>query len=592
MTYNSVARPTLASLALAALTFAWSLPAQAQDVGHGLPGHQCGTDLSSPEAQEALHNFREARDSGLLVRASKGSAMPDIGDRKVFRVSEDSWVDVEFELMDKEDGLYHLWVSVHELGTGRITDDVISGLRRALIEETPGGIINPDAGVIANNEVVLGPPPNYDGDGVTDVLMYDIDPNDDTPGSFIAGYVHSADINPNAAPGIGNQADILYLDSNQGITSGATPSTAAHEYAHLIHFATGFDTDTFISEGIAEYLTVVNGLGRSRYSFLALPGETAFPLMNWRSGSSNVVRDYARGELFFRYVGEQLGSQVVSDIASNPHKGAAGIDSVLHAHGSTLSEIMLDYHSANLMNDRRIDARFGYGGDVESSGVRAAINTTYNGNATTSTPEFADGSKPALESGAVNYVEFKNVADLRITFDAAAAPILLPSARELVNARVFLQDELGAYSYRDLPPGESEVVIPGNYFKARVVFANLKPGSTVTSRYDYTATWAPFGQATPVDDTPELPLVVSLDQNYPNPFNPATTIGFELPEAGNVAVRVFDQLGRQVATVADGFYSAGTHQAYFDGSALASGTYLYVLDAGGERITRHLTLVK
>lgn len=592
MTHTSLTRLALASaLSVAALSVAPD-DLRAQAIAHGEVGHICATDLSSPEAQEALENFRLARERGQLAVARKISSPPDVGDRKVFRVSEDSWIDVEFELMDKEDDLYYLWVSVHELDSGRITQEVIQNLRTALIEATPGGIINENAGVIANNEVVLGPPPDYDGDGVTDVLMYDIDPNDATPGSFIAGYVHSSDINPNASPGIGNQADVLYLDSNQGISSGATPSTAAHEYAHLIHFATGFDTDTFISEGIAEYLTVVNGLGRSRYNHLALPGEASLPLFNWRSGSSEVVRDYAKAELFFRYIGEQLGTAAVSAIASNPHKGAAGIDSVLSTYGTDLATVVTDHHSANLVNDRRIDYRFGYGSDVQSSGVQAHVGITYSGTASESTPPFADGDKPALESGAANYVEFRNVADLQFQFDAAAAPILLDSARERIAARVFLQDELGEYSYRDIEAREAPYVISGNYFKAQFVFAHRVPGSTVIVRYDYGAEWAPFGQATPVDDAPELPREVTLDQNYPNPFNPATTIGWQLPEAGEVSIRVFDQLGRQVGVVADGFFPAGAHSAAFDGSRLASGVYLYVLDAGDQRVTRHLTLLK
>ena len=595
MIYKSLARPVLAALTLVVTTIFLPRLATAQAVLHGEPGHICGTDVDSPEARQALLDFREARDSGQLAQrrsaiALKSASSADIGDRRPFKVSESGWIEVEFELMDKEDGLYNLWVSIHELDSGRITPDVIQSLRTALVESTPGSIINEDAGVIANNEVVLGPPPDFDGDGVTDVLMYDIDPNDDTPGSFVAGYVHSTDINPNATPGTGNQADVLYLDSNQGISAGVTASTAAHEYAHLIHFATGFDTDTFISEGIAEYLTVVNGLGRSRYAFLALPGETDLPLMNWRSGSADVVRDYAKAELFFRYLGEQMGPTIVSEIARNPHKGADGIDSVLTAKGSSLAAMLLDYHSANLVNDRRIDYRFGYGSDVESSGVRANVNTTYSGgNATT---PFADGSKPGLESGAVNYVDFRNVADLSLRFDAAAVPILLESARGRVAARVFLQDELGEYSYRDLAPQEEPHVIPGNFFKARVVFIHTQPGTAIVGRYDYEGEWLSFGQATPVDQSPELPTAVTLDQNYPNPFNPATTIGWDLPEAGDVTIRVIDQLGRVVAEIADGFFPAGKHSASFDGSRLASGTYLYVLDAGDQRVTRHLTLLK
>jgi type IX secretion system substrate protein len=577
---------------VAFLCSAGPLLATAQDRGHRDGERVCATDLTTPEAIQALANFQEARARGLLATARKTASPPEIGERRTFRVSEDSWIEVEFELVDKEDNLYYLWVSVFELDTGRITETVIQDLRTALVESTPGSIINPDAGVMANNESLLGPPPNYDGDGVTDVLMYDIDPNDSTPGSFIAGYVTGADINPHASSSTGNQADILYLDSNQGITSGATASTAAHEYAHLIHFATGFDTDTFISEGIAEYLTVVNGLGRSRYSFLTLASDTRLPFFNWRSGSSDVLRDYARAELFFRYVGEHFSPETVAEIAANPYKSSMGIDSVLSARGSSFAETLVDYHSANLVNDRRINDRFGYGPDVESSGVRAAIERTFSGTASSSLPELVAPDLPTLESGSVSYIALTNVADLRFQFDAVVAPILLPSARNLLGGRIFFQDELGAHSWADIYPREDEFVFPGNFLRARIVFANTKPGSTAVSKYEYSATWAPFGQATPNEPEVALPQSLALHQNYPNPFNPRTSIVFELPAATNVRLTIVDQLGRTVQKPADGHFSAGSHSIPVDGSRLASGTYLYVLTAGGERLTRLLTLVK
>ncbi|MBO6574905.1 MAG: T9SS type A sorting domain-containing protein [Rhodothermales bacterium] len=564
--------------------------ARGQHAGHDLPGHVCGTDATSPEALEALANFRQARERGDLAIARKSASPPDIGDQRPFKVSEDSWVEMDFELIDKEDGLYYLWAEVGEIASGRITADVIAELRSALVESTPGSIINENAGVIANNEAVLGPPPDYDGDGVTDVLMYDIDPGSDG-GSFVAGYVHSADINPNASPGIGNQADILYLDSNQGIRNGTTPGTAAHEYAHLIHFATGFDNQTFISEGIAEYLTIVNGLGRSRYGFLGITEETEKPLFSWGQGSS-IVRDYARAELFMRYIGEQFSPETVSAIAANPYKGADGIDSVLTAAGSSLAEVVMNYHAANLVNDARLGAAFVYSSQVEASGARATIPVTYGGGSAGDTPPFADGELPGVESGAAAYFEFKNVADLRISFDAAAAPVILPAARESIGGRIFFQDEMGTWSTQPLDPQEGEQVFPGNYFKARVVVANKKPGRTFVTRYNYDASWAAFGQATPTEDAPELPSRVALDQNYPNPFNPVTNIAFSLPQSTDVRLFVVDLLGRRVATVADGAFPAGEHTVRFSADRLPSGTYLYVLEAAGERMTKQLTLLK
>ena len=78
----------------------------------------------------------------------------------------------------------------------------------------------------------------------------------------------------------------------------------------------------------------------------------------------------------------------------------------------------------------------------------------------------------------------------------------------------------------------------------------------------------------------ELPAAFFLRANYPNPFNPTTTISFDLPEAAQIKLEVFDLLGRLVRTVDGGMRSAGSrHAMRFDGTELASGTYLYVLSA-------------
>ena len=97
---------------------------------------------------------------------------------------------------------------------------------------------------------------------------------------------------------------------------------------------------------------------------------------------------------------------------------------------------------------------------------------------------------------------------------------------------------------------------------------------------------------TGVGDEPRLPASVTLQQNYPNPFNPSTTIRFTLPERMRISLRVFNLLGQEVATVADGIFDAGSHDLLFSASALPSGIYLYQLKAGGSVQTRRMTLMK
>ena len=83
-----------------------------------------------------------------------------------------------------------------------------------------------------------------------------------------------------------------------------------------------------------------------------------------------------------------------------------------------------------------------------------------------------------------------------------------------------------------------------------------------------------------------------LSQNYPNPFNPTTKITFNIPEAGNVKLAIYNLLGQEVKVLVNGFTEAGNHTVDFAGSNLASGIYLYKIEANGFIQTRKMTLLK
>jgi hypothetical protein len=98
---------------------------------------------------------------------------------------------------------------------------------------------------------------------------------------------------------------------------------------------------------------------------------------------------------------------------------------------------------------------------------------------------------------------------------------------------------------------------------------------------------------TGVDDVGgEIPAQVKLGQNYPNPFNPTTAFEYSLPATQHVTVRVFDVLGRAVATLVDGVQGASTYRVTFDASQLASGVYVYRLETPTQVLTRTMLLVK
>ncbi|MCD6235159.1 MAG: hypothetical protein DRP86_04260 [Candidatus Neomarinimicrobiota bacterium] len=88
------------------------------------------------------------------------------------------------------------------------------------------------------------------------------------------------------------------------------------------------------------------------------------------------------------------------------------------------------------------------------------------------------------------------------------------------------------------------------------------------------------------------PKSFTLKANYPNPFNPATTINFNLTAGANVNLSIYDVNGKLVETLVDGYREAGDYTSTWNGSNVASGTYLYRLTVDGQSITRKMTLLK
>jgi len=92
-----------------------------------------------------------------------------------------------------------------------------------------------------------------------------------------------------------------------------------------------------------------------------------------------------------------------------------------------------------------------------------------------------------------------------------------------------------------------------------------------------------------IDATPDN---FGLSQAYPNPFNAQTTISVMLPTATDLTVSVFNTMGQQVATIARGSFSAGTHELSFDASNLSSGIYFFTMQTGDFTAARKMMLMK
>ena len=89
-----------------------------------------------------------------------------------------------------------------------------------------------------------------------------------------------------------------------------------------------------------------------------------------------------------------------------------------------------------------------------------------------------------------------------------------------------------------------------------------------------------------------IPRDFNLSQNYPNPFNPTTNIKFDIPKSGNVSLKVYNELGKEVNTLVNSFRNAGAYEINFDASGLSSGIYFYKLESEGLTSTKKMLLVK
>lgn len=100
------------------------------------------------------------------------------------------------------------------------------------------------------------------------------------------------------------------------------------------------------------------------------------------------------------------------------------------------------------------------------------------------------------------------------------------------------------------------------------------------------------GPATDVRRETGLPSEVSLRQNYPNPFNPSTRIEWGIAARTRVTLKIFDLLGREIGTLINAEMDPGTYSAAWDATGFPAGAYFYTLQAGDQRLTKRLVLLK
>ncbi len=162
-----------------------------------------------------------------------------------------------------------------------------------------------------------------------------------------------------------------------------------------------------------------------------------------------------------------------------------------------------------------------------------------------------------------------------------------------------------AFGYKGTT-GNNVVIVehtPSEYYHSRTYLTNPSSGSpgwyylslSSTAVGLYIIRAVATNTLTGVDEEVELlPSSFSLSQNYPNPFNPSTVINYNLPKAEFVTLKVYDIVGKEVATLVNEYQQAGVHNSQFSiiNSQLSSGIYFYTINAGNFNQTKKMILIK
>ncbi len=443
--------------------------------------------MNLPAGQEALAEYHRLKSAGLLPSQSGQASKQGIavGTQQLFSVynfNSEAYENIDFTL--KKDGTRHtIWVETALLD-GTVTDQQIDDVDAALGQSTPAGSINPAVGIIENDELIFGNPPNVDGDSKTDIMLMDVR-DDPSTGLVITGF-----FNPRDLTASGNNRDMVYLDTDPGFSFGIDNvlATAAHEYQHLIMAAYDSFESTFVNEAQSEYAELVNGYRGRNMAFLADADEHGTMFFTYRSGDVKSIFDRERGQLFTLYLAEQVNPQTAGAVTRQSQNDQSGyFETDVLGSRDAFEELIADFHVANLINDTSLGAKYGYSNPFYTN-VRTSADVTIDGR----TNSGIDTSQVSLEGGAVHYVEVTDVQDVVLAIDVNTSnQSQLQTYRDRMRVRALLERPGGAMEEVDVVLDGTNKTFSGAFDRIRLVLVNGRAQNPASPAIPvrFSATW-------------------------------------------------------------------------------------------------------
>ena len=258
----------------------------------------------------------------------------------------------------------------------------------------------------------------------------------------------------------------------------------------------------------------------------------------------------------------------------------------------------------------RIIRRLGAAGDINNAWQLQGANSAYDNevNSVTGFTAINRGANAGLRSGGAAFT-FGLKSNMKINPASGLVKYLntykkiwlvQPAGMKGYSIADLFTGNIGSLTYAAQSSNESVVTVNQPGSGTTLQLTPVATGDAVITVIAQDLTYNDFFaysfnvnvNPTDVESTDQLPTEFALFQNYPNPFNPTTNIKFDLPKESNVTLKVYNILGEEVATLVNKVMPAGHQVVTFDASRLASGMYIYRIQAGNFVQVKKMLLMK
>ena len=459
-----------------------------------------------------------------------------------------------------------------EIDAGRIPNGTVDEIAQNFASFTGPGSINDTLGIKALSEQLFGEPPHAGNDQTVYILLIDVRDGYITHESdeFVAGYFDPLD-----QRAVGNMADIIYIDTNPGMSRGMDPNillnTLAHEYQHLIHYGRDSDEDVWLNEGLSELAPQLMGIAGRDFSSYLVNTNVILDQFNGR------IADYARCGLFLTYYFHRFGIAAISALVEDSRNGISSLKYQLSeaAVPQTIDEFINQWHQANYFGQR--------------------AESPYPSFVSIPTPSIHDeileyptnlGDKHAMRFGA-NWTMISGGTELLLRVDRHDPGI---------DMLVFPGTTSGLTPPKLFTYGFVDAGFGVQYDELYLLTTGTEAIADSGAFSLYTSATGGYTTGLPIAETP-----LFVTSFYPNPISTAQikTTGIQIDLFGahnSVRVTIYDILGRELRTIkgipAGGLSYLSWRGINDQGMPVPSGVYLARISAGGQSATRKILVVR